>query len=218
MTNSIIKDHTYWNSLGKTSETDCEATEEDLVLVIYGVAYLIQRHNSYNNIVAQRIEESKESFFSSLKLLRDILLVNDIRYVRVEGTGKRYSFLSRIPVISVMRDPSSDNNLLYIDLDPKSDLKELSPMTDDITYSQFLKLYEQKDIRFTRHLKEPFWCKTIKVGARTFIFYMDELYDFVLVRDETPSGHTQRDITEVYSWGAEIYERFRKDMEGRELC
>lgn len=110
-----------WNVINKESEVNYEAESGDIVLSIYGVLFLIQRKNDFNNIICFRFADSNRTFLRSLFLLREYLEINNIQYVRVEGDLSRYFFLSKIknvnPNYNVIQDKSIKNrNVFYVQL------------------------------------------------------------------------------------------------------
>lgn len=111
----------FWNNYEKPNdEVTAIAIPGDLVVEIGGVLYLVQRKNEMNNIVCFRIEESDMSILTSFIILRKWLIAQNIIYIRVEGTTKRYNFLKRLNVAAgydVIQDLSkTDRNLFYIKL------------------------------------------------------------------------------------------------------
>lgn len=107
-----------WNKTPKPEECNVEAKEGDIVITLDGVLFLLQREKEFNNIVCFRQFEGifpiREVFF------RYALIINDmnIRYVRIEGSLKRYLFLEReFPSDIVVRDNDvKDRNVFYVDL------------------------------------------------------------------------------------------------------
>lgn len=110
-----------WNVINKESEVNYEAESGDIVLSIFGVLFLIQRKNDFNNIICFRFADSNKTFLRALFLLREYLEIKNIQYVRVEGDMSRYFFLSKIknvnPNYNVLQDKSIKNrNVFYVQL------------------------------------------------------------------------------------------------------
>lgn len=85
-----------WNRLEKPDNINIEAEDGDIVEKVNGVLYLLQTRNSYNNIVAYRVEESDK--FIVWTLYEYCILLQDkyhIDYVRVEGDKGKYRFLEK---------------------------------------------------------------------------------------------------------------------------
>ena len=78
-----------WNKLPKDSETDVIAVEGDLVTLIDGIAFLIQRKNNWNNIVCIRVSPSNRSLVRTFEDFRKFCEENKIQYIRVEGSNRR---------------------------------------------------------------------------------------------------------------------------------
>lgn len=86
----------FWNNLKKDSETDATAEEGDLLTIIGGVAFLIQRRNDYNNVICIRVQPSRQSIKETILEFRLYCIQKEIQYIRVEGTTQRYNFLKKI--------------------------------------------------------------------------------------------------------------------------
>lgn len=77
----------WWNSLPKNEDVNSTAIEGDNVVLIDGVAFLIQRKNDFNNVVCFRVEESKNNLVSTFCKFREYCKENKLQYIRVEGIG-----------------------------------------------------------------------------------------------------------------------------------
>lgn len=109
----------FWNSYEKPSHNvDTRAIPGDYVLEIGGLLYLIQRKNEANNIVCFRIEKSDMTVLTSFLILRKWLIAQNILYIRVEGTKKRYNFLKKLNLdgFNVRQADVEDKNVFYIKL------------------------------------------------------------------------------------------------------
>jgi hypothetical protein len=85
----------WWNSLKKNADTNTIAEEGDLVCLISGIAFLIQRHNDFNNVVCWKIKTTKKNLVLIFNEFRKFCEKNKIQYIRVEGIGKHtYRMLS----------------------------------------------------------------------------------------------------------------------------
>ena len=88
-----IKDIDFWNSLKKDEETDVQAITGDLVCLINGVAFLIQREGNKNNVVCIRVNKSKKSILQTFETFRAMCQKEQIQYFRVEGISHTYKML-----------------------------------------------------------------------------------------------------------------------------
>ena len=119
--NMRIYDYNYWNKTIKPSkEVEVKAIQDDLVLEIGGILYLIQRTNDCNNVVCFRLFESNMTTLTSFLELRKWLIANDIIYIRVEGNTKRYKFLEKVAKVEgafcVQETKRIDRNIFYLKL------------------------------------------------------------------------------------------------------
>jgi hypothetical protein len=83
----------YWNILAKDKETESKAIEGDTVVLIDGIAFLIQRENQCNNIVCIRVEKGSENVVRVFDAFRAFCAEKEIQYIRVEGNTHRYNML-----------------------------------------------------------------------------------------------------------------------------
>jgi hypothetical protein len=83
----------YWNTLVKDKETESKAIEGDTVVLIDGIAFLIQRENQCNNIVCIRVEKGSENVVRVFDVFRAFCAEKEIQYIRVEGNTHRYNML-----------------------------------------------------------------------------------------------------------------------------
>ena len=76
-----------WNLL-ESVWTDDEVTviaeEDDLVFEIGGILFLVQSKNGFNNIICNRITKSKMTFQEVIKVFRQVMIDQQIQYIRVE--------------------------------------------------------------------------------------------------------------------------------------
>ena len=80
----------WWNSLKKNDDTDVIAIEGDIVVLISGVAFLIQRKNDFNNVVCWKVKTTKKDLVSIFSTFRAFCQKNKIQYLRIEGHGKHH--------------------------------------------------------------------------------------------------------------------------------
>ena len=80
----------WWNSLKKNEDTDVIAIEGDIVVLISGIAFLIQRQNDGNNVVCWKVKTTKKDLVSIFSTFRAFCQKNDIQYLRIEGHGKHH--------------------------------------------------------------------------------------------------------------------------------
>ena len=84
----------WWNSLPKSEDVDSIAIEGDNVVLIDGIAFLIQRKNNFNNVVCWRVKATKTDIVTIFCKFRKFCQKKQIQYTRVEGIGKhRYKML-----------------------------------------------------------------------------------------------------------------------------
>lgn len=104
-----IKNIDFWNSLKKDSDTDEKAIEGDIVLLIDGVAFLIQKRNDINNVICIRIAKPESSLLKTFCDFRAFCEENKIQFIRVEGVGKHtYKIL-----YMVMKYSPEGTNVIY---------------------------------------------------------------------------------------------------------
>lgn len=110
--------HIDWNNYPKPSnEVDVKAEPEDYITEIGGILYLLQRTNQCNNVVCFRIRESDMTVLESFLEFRQHLMGLGIQYIRVEGNTRRYRFLAKLGLCSVLQDTDIKNrNVFYIKL------------------------------------------------------------------------------------------------------
>lgn len=122
--------YTFWNKLELDNETTAIALPGDIVEVIDGVAFLCQRTNNCNNIVAKCLDNTcsikhiRAMFKFCIKLWEDY----DIEYVRIEGTKKRYKFIEHMFSNDVVRRDGSitERNVYFCNIRrASSKLKQL---------------------------------------------------------------------------------------------
>lgn len=109
-----------WNNIKKPSNVDVTAEEGDIIESVDGVLFLLQTRNGYNNIVCLRTSPSDRhivwTLLEYIKLLRE---KHDIKYVRVEGSKGKYSFLRRMfTKKQVIQDKGiTDRDVYYCNLE-----------------------------------------------------------------------------------------------------
>ena len=115
--------YNYWNNIQKLNEeTTVEAFPEDYVFQFDGVVFLLQRKGDCNNVVCQRVEQSKQSLLTAILRLRLALIDCGVQFIRVEGNLKRYKFLKVVSKrigdgCNVIQDTKrTDRNIFYIKL------------------------------------------------------------------------------------------------------
>ena len=82
-----------WNMIPKDEETQTEAVEADISVLIGGVAFLIQRKNDWNNVICIRLKPSKHSILQTFVTFRAWCEKQKIQYFRVEGISHTYKML-----------------------------------------------------------------------------------------------------------------------------
>ena len=92
----------WWNSLPKNEDVDSKAIEGDNVVLIDGIAFLIQRKNNFNNVICWKVKNSKKDLVTTFSTFRAWCQKKKIQYIRVEGIGKHqykmlYLVLRRSP-------------------------------------------------------------------------------------------------------------------------
>ena len=92
----------WWNSLPKSEDVDSKAVEGDNVVLIDGIAFLIQRKNNFNNVICWKVKNSKKDLVTTFSTFRAWCQKKKIQYIRVEGIGKHqykmlYLVLRRSP-------------------------------------------------------------------------------------------------------------------------
>ena len=92
----------WWNSLPKSEDVDSKAVEGDSVVLIDGIAFLIQRKNNFNNVICWKVKNSKKDLVTTFSTFRAWCQKKKIQYIRVEGIGKHqykmlYLVLRRSP-------------------------------------------------------------------------------------------------------------------------
>jgi hypothetical protein len=106
-----IKTIEWWNKIKKDNETQVIAAEGDNVLLINGVAFLIQRKNNWNNVVCIRLKPSKINIVQTFETFRAFCQKNDIQYFRVEGISHTYRMLELVKRIGIKK--GIDCNVVY---------------------------------------------------------------------------------------------------------
>ena len=92
----------WWNSLPKSEDVDSKAIEGDNVVLIDGIAFLIQRKNNFNNVICWKVRNSEKDLVTTFSTFRAWCQKKKIQYIRVEGIGKHqykmlYLVLRRSP-------------------------------------------------------------------------------------------------------------------------
>ena len=92
----------WWNSLPKSEDVDSKAVEGDSVVLIDGIAFLIQRKNNFNNVICWKVKSSKRDLVTTFAAFRAWCEKQKIQYIRIEGIGKHqykmlYLVLRRSP-------------------------------------------------------------------------------------------------------------------------
>ena len=97
----------WWNSLPKSEDVDSKAIEGDNVVLIDGIAFLIQRKNNFNNVICWKVKSSKKDLVTTFSTFRTWCQKKKIQYIRVEGIGKHqykmlYLVLRRSPETTII--------------------------------------------------------------------------------------------------------------------
>ena len=98
----------WWNSLPKSEDVDSKAVEGDNVVLIDGIAFLIQRKNNFNNVICWKVKSSKRDLVTTFAAFRSWCQKKKIQYIRIEGIGKHqykmlYLVLRRSPITTGIR-------------------------------------------------------------------------------------------------------------------
>ena len=98
----------YWNNLKKSEDVNSKAVEGDNVVLINGIAFLIQRKNDFNNVICWKVKNSKKDLVTIFAAFRAWCEKQKIQYIRIEGIGKHqykmlYLVLRRSPITSGVR-------------------------------------------------------------------------------------------------------------------
>lgn len=80
-----VSNYRDWNNLQKEKDTNSLAEPIDLVTMIDGVAFLIQRKNNFNNVICQRVNPSKRAIIRTFNDFRIYCHKKHLRYIRIEG-------------------------------------------------------------------------------------------------------------------------------------
>ena len=99
----------YWNSLKKDENTDVTAAPGDVVVLISGIAFLIQRKNNWNNVVCWKVKTTKKDLVSIFADFRAFCQKQKIQYIRVEGIGKHHYKMLYL----VLRKSTPTTNIVY---------------------------------------------------------------------------------------------------------
>ena len=108
-----------WNGMNRPDECKTEALEGDILECIDGMFFLCERTNGYNNILAFAIDGTSTIRHVKAMLKFVITLWEDygIKFIRVEGTTKRYRFLDRFYPYAVKDKNIKERNVYYCKLD-----------------------------------------------------------------------------------------------------
>jgi hypothetical protein len=98
----------WWNNLPKSEEVNSLAVEGDNVVLIDGIAFLIQRKNDFNNVICWKVKNSKKDLVTTFSAFRAWCQKKKIQYIRIEGIGKHqykmlYLVLRRSPITTGVR-------------------------------------------------------------------------------------------------------------------
>lgn len=120
------KSHSWWNSIMKDANTECDAINEDIagqVVLIdenyekLQLAFLVQRDNEQNNVVVKRL--SKKADIRAVKCMYYFMLIlleiYDIEYVSIYG---KFNFLRRFWPFALQ----GKNNVWFCDLSKAKEL------------------------------------------------------------------------------------------------
>lgn len=98
----------WWNNLKKNEDVNSPAIEGDAVVYLYGIAFLIQRKNDFNNVICWKVKNSKKDLVTIFAAFRAWCEKQKIQYIRIEGIGKHqykmlYLVLKRSPITTGIR-------------------------------------------------------------------------------------------------------------------
>lgn len=107
-----------WNELQHDDwETQVEAKDDDIVVQIGNVMFLVERTNDANNVISQSLDINTLSIKNVRAMFQLCIYLWDvcgIEYIRVEGNPKRYRFLERMfPREVVIKDDDYDTRNVY---------------------------------------------------------------------------------------------------------
>ena len=96
-------------------ETDIEVTEKDLYAVLCGYAFVVQKDG---NVVFKKVIDTSFSIRDAFRMFRIYCRSHNVRYIRVEGSKRRYNYLFKMfPFCSFVRDDSApDRNIFFVKL------------------------------------------------------------------------------------------------------
>jgi hypothetical protein len=110
-----IKNIEYWNNLEKDESTNVVAVEGDNVVLIDGIAFLIQRKNNWNNVVCWKVKPSKKDLVTIFENFRAWCQRQKIQYIRIEGIGKHHYKMLYL----VLRRSTPTTNIIYAEDESK---------------------------------------------------------------------------------------------------
>lgn len=102
-----------WNALQKDADTQSIAEPIDIVTMIDGVAFLIQRRNNWNNVICIRVKPSKRALIKTFDTFRKFCHKKHIRYIRIESGHNHTSHTYHILKLMQRTAPKSCGLVLH---------------------------------------------------------------------------------------------------------
>jgi hypothetical protein len=103
-----------WSSLTEDEETrGYIPSDRDKFVQISGYLFAVQESG---NVIMKKCGESRFTLYEVFRAFRIWLKMQEIQYIRVEGTKNRYQFLSKMfPNTSILKDTEEKiRNVYYI--------------------------------------------------------------------------------------------------------
>lgn len=104
-----------WARLPQDSETKTyEPCDKDKFINIGGYLFAIQKNG---NVIMKKCEaDPRFSLLEVFRAFRAYLIKNEIQYIRIEGTPRRYNFLKKMFLhCSILKDNRiKDRNVFYV--------------------------------------------------------------------------------------------------------
>jgi hypothetical protein len=105
-----------WDTLERDGETrDYQPKDDDSFVKIGGYLFAVQESG---NVIMKKCGYPTFSLRETFKAFRIWCKCSGIQYLRIEGSRKRYNFLSKMfPRVSIIKDlESEDRNIFFVKL------------------------------------------------------------------------------------------------------
>lgn len=105
-----------WETLPKDSETESyKPFEGDLFVKISGYLFAVQK---CGNVIMKKCDKSSFTLYEVFKAFRIWCKAQGIKYLRIEGTARRYNFIQKMfPHDSILKDnEEKGRNVFYVKL------------------------------------------------------------------------------------------------------